>query len=179
MKLLIRFWVFGLLVLSSVICRAETRSFTHNFNDMIGPPSEISFNPTNTVATTSEVTYTCNGKGAEFGADLYSAVGKQVLSINLTKKGNFVTTSRLERLQKLAFKYYRAVSDPNIIVQLSTDSVSWSEPLVNEASLTFLATFPTDDYYVRITYNTTANISIWQITYTFELCPNCFIYEPE
>ena len=170
------------LVLSSAICRAETKSFTHYFHDMASH-SGISFNPTNTVGSADEVTYTCSG-GAKFWYDSKLTGGE--VAIFLDASGEQVTTTKIQNLDSMRIEYTPSDKYSTMIVSISKDSSVWNDVTLRDVinGVKEIKMPAVDDYYVRFTrqsIGTSYNIYILTIKYLYidlSDCPNCFIYKP-
>ena len=163
--------------LSPVFCRAESVSITHDFQTLAGQ-SKITINsPTNTIATTAEVTYTCSG-GANFYSDANSF---NKIAVFLDASGEQVTTTQIANLDSMLIYYY-PTAEKGINVSYSTDSISWkAATVVRYANGVKTIKFPAvNDYYVRISRKSSDNVYVWQIKYYYidlSDCPNCFIYK--
>lgn len=174
MTSILRHRVLLLLLLCTALCRAE--NVTHRFHEMgaaIIPPS-------NKIAITPLATYTCTGgENTKFGVDVSN---KTYISINLPDANNFVTTSAIENLSGIAIWHYPLTTCNNIILQLSRDSVHWTEAIIQAgmySSQRIAADFVPGRYYVRIKNTTGDDVSLWKIIYSFGSGCNCVLYIPE
>ena len=180
MKLRTRFWILGLLVLSSAFCGAETRIVTHSFNKMFYKDSPRTLTLTNenkTGTAADRVIYECSG-GAVFSKNSYSG---DSLAVFLTSSTAKVQISQIHNLDSLRIYYYPA-ADKSISVSYSTDGSSWTAATVRTPTNGIKTVrFPSvNDYYVRIA-RASDNVYVWRLVYcTIDLsdCPNCFIYKP-
>lgn len=147
-------------------------------------PRTIEFQSANTYArsTKDAITYTCGGKSAsKFGLD---HVYKSVMSINLLNYGDYVIISpAIDNLRGFDIFYEPASQIRNTIqVYLSTDGISWGEPLTGE-NITYAkgvinVTPPSGSYQIKIVdTNGSYDASITEINYMIENC-NCFRYVP-
>ena len=165
------------LVLSSAICRAETRTITHNFQSMYDSGTLTVNTPTNTIGTTAETTYTCSG-GAEFWKT--DASGNE-LAIFLNASGRQVVTTAIQNLDSLRI-YYAPISKQNITVSIREEGGVWTDVTVvkKENGMSTVKMPSVGNYQIRI--QRSDNVYIKEIRYIlyFDLsgCPNCFIYTP-
>ena len=183
MRKAIRHSVLYLLLLCPAFCWAQRANLVHDFHAMLSK-SQLTFPSPYQVARTPELWYSCSG-GATFGTSIVTVGGKNLVSINLTGANHIVTTSALDSLSRIQIIYYPAnFKATNIELQLSRDSVHWSNPIVpdnmyeNSGSIT--ASFVPGRYYVRLTNTSSASskrVSIYKIKYSFDYC-NCFMYIP-
>lgn len=179
MKQLLRFRVLALLLLCAAVCNAE--NVEHEFRTM---GAAITYSPSNKIATTSLTTYTCTGgKKTQFWLDL---IYNTDISINLPDANDFVTTSAIEDLSGIKILHYPNTKDKapctNIILQLSRDSVHWTEPIQQDGMYTkswIDADFVPGRYYVRLTNTTSKSVSLYKIIYRFGSGCNCVLYIPE
>ena len=163
------------LVLSSAICRAETRSFTHNFNTMAGNGG-IAFNtPTNTIGKTDEVTYTC-GNGALFSYDVTQTNNQ--IAIFLDAAGEEVVTSSIQNLDSVRI-YFAPDTKKNITVSIKEGDGEWMSVTIQKGNGVNAVKMPrVGDYQIRIQQSD--NVYIKEIQYYYidlSDCPNCFIYK--
>lgn len=175
MKDLLRIVLLTML-LSSAICRAEKPSVTHNFHSDSAYPTKLRFSNSNLTGITPLLTYTCTG-GAIFGMD---AVGKSnTICMNLGASGSTVTTTAADSLAVIDIVHFPASECKNIKIQLSRDSVHWTNYMDADYrnGQIWLRTIP-GKYHIRITNTTSTKVSIREIRYLFDGC-DCFLYIPE
>ena len=159
-------------------------NITHNFQSMNTEPRTIEFQSNNKYArsTTDAITYTCGGKSdCKFWTD---HVSHTFLSINLLNYGDYVIISpAIDNLKGFDIFYEPASQIRNTIqVYLSTDGISWGEPLTGEniayATGVINVTPPSGSYQIKIVdTNGSYDASITEIDYMIENC-NCFRYVP-
>ena len=177
-----RILFFITLCLLGAVSRAEVITTAQNLQSM-SDLGTLTFSSYNKVGTTELVTYTCSGTGAEFGLDHVKPAGKKVISIRLPNSGSTVTTSQIKELKEFSILYYPSnVNRTNLIIQLSRDGKTWGDPITGDnivySTGSINVTIPRNNYYVRISNNTTSkDASIFCITYYQDHC-NCFVYEP-
>jgi len=173
MKKTLRYPILVVFILCAALCCAE--DVTHYFYTM---GDGISYTSSNKVATTSLTTYTCTGTNAKFWKDItYSTY----ISINLLDANDFVTTSAIEDLSGIQIWHYPQTQRTNITLQLSRDSVHWTEPIVQDGMYQnswVNANFVPGNYYVRLTNTDGTDVSLYKIIYRFGSC-NCVLYIPE
>ena len=151
----------------------------HNFNSL-SAKSQLRFTNSNRTAKTPELWYNCTG-GATFGLD---NANPQRICINLTGVNHVVTTSALDSLSGVQIWYSpnNSIASSNLRLQLSRDSIHWSDTIpANRSQGLFAASFVPGRYYVRLTnnpLNANRNLSIFEIWYSFGDC-NCMLYIPE
>ena len=176
MKLRTRFWILGLLVISSAFCWAETRSFTHYFNELY--PAALSVTNSNHTGTIGDFVYTCGG-GAEFWKT--SDSGNQ-LAIFLNGTGKQVETTAIQNLDSICIHYYPdAAKDMKVAISSDGGSSYSDVPVENARGVTKVKLPTVGDYCVRMKYKSSYNVYIWKIEYFYidlSGCPNCFIYTP-
>lgn len=145
-------------------------------------PRTIEFESNNTYArsTTDAITYTCGGRCTFWLDHVYKAV----MSINLLNYGDYVIISpAIDNLRGVDIFYEPANEMRNTIqVYLSTDGISWGEPLTGEniayAKGVINVTPPSGSYQIKIVDTNGSNdTSITEIGYMIENC-NCFRYVP-
>lgn len=175
MKYLLRIVLLTML-LSSAICRAEKLPVTHNFHSDSADPAKLEFSNSYHTGTTPLLTYTCTG-GAVFGLD---AVGKSnTICMNLGASGSTVTTTAADSIAVIDIFHFPTSKCKNIKIQLSRDSVHWTDYMDAEYKNgeIWLRTIP-GKYHIRITNTTSTKVSIREIRYSFDGC-DCFQYIPE
>ena len=183
MKRILRY--FGALLFAGMpFSVIHGENITHNFQSMNTEPRTIEFQSANTYArsTKDAITYTCGGTSAsKFGLD---HVYKSVMSINLLNYGDSVIISpAIDNLRGFDIFYEPANEKRNTIqVYLSTDGISWGEPLTGEniayAKGVINVTPPSGSYQIKIVdTNGSYDASITEIDYMIENC-NCFRYVP-
>lgn len=177
MKDLLRIVLLTML-LSPAIGRAEKPSVTHNFNSDAADPAKLRFSNSNLTGITPLLTYTCTG-GAVFGKDLISPSASKEIAINLASSGNTVTTTAADSIAVIDIIHFPTSICENIKIQLSRDSVHWTDYMDAEYrnGQIWLRTIP-GKYHIRITNTTSTKVSIREIRYSFDGC-DCFLYIPE
>lgn len=177
MKDLLRIVLLTML-LSPAIGRAERQSVTHDFNSDAAYPAKLKFSNSNLTGTTPLLTYTCSG-GATFGKDLINSNDYKVIAINLASSGSTVTTTAADSIAVIDIYHFPASKCENIKIQLSRDSVHWTDYMDPEYrnGQIWLRTIP-GKYHIRITNTTSTKVSIHEIRYSFGGC-DCFLYIPE
>lgn len=159
-------------------------NITHNFQSMNTEPRTIEFESANKYArsTTDAITYTCGGTSdCRFWTD---HVSHTFISINLLNNGDYVIISPvIDNLRGFDIFYEPANEIRNTIqVYLSTDGISWGEPLTGE-NITYAkgainVAPPSGSYQIKIVdTNGSYDTSITGIDYMIENC-NCFRYVP-
>ena len=175
-----RLWV--ILIAMPIMVHAERIYTPHTFHTM-NKVTELIFSGSNTIGRTELLTYKCTGTvDTKFGKD---HVFNTYISIRLPKNGSTVTTSQINELDEFTIGVLPAdESRRNILVKVSTDSISWGDPLSSEDVIQYSngsihVSLPRNNYYVRI-YNTNGakEASITSIYWYQDHC-NCFIYEAE
>lgn len=160
-------------------------NITHNFQSMNTEPRTIEFESVNKYAssTTDAITYTCGGTStSKFWLD---HVYNYAMSINLLNYGDYVIISpAIDNLRGFDIFYEPANENRNTIIQvyLSTDGISWGEPLtgenINYEKGVINVTPPSGSYQIKIVdINGSYDTSITEIDYMIENC-NCFRYVP-
>ena len=177
MKDLLRIVLLTML-LSPAIGRAEKPSVTHNFNSDAADPAKLKFSNSNMTGTTPLLTYTCTG-GAAFGKDLINPSASKEIAINLAFSGSTVTTTAADSIAVIDIYHFPTSKCKNIKIQLSRDSVHWTDYMDAEYGNgeIWLRTIP-GKYHIRITNTTSTKVSIREIRYSFGGC-DCFLYIPE
>ena len=177
MKDLLRIVLLTML-LNSAICRAEKPSVTHNFHSDSADPTKLRFSNSNLTGITPLLTYTCTG-GAIFGMDLINPSASKEIAINLPSSGSMVTTTAADSLAVIDIVHFPASECKNIKIQLSRDSVHWTNYMDADYmdGEIWLRTIP-GKYHIRITNTTSTKVSIREIRYSFDGC-DCFLYIPE
>ena len=181
MKKLTNISILVVFILCSTICRAANDStIVHNFSDLItaGKLNLVKPYTEGPVTDGSGITYTCSGN-VTFGS--YNAQ----ICLNFTGTGDTVTTTLIRNLKKIRFIMYSSYDnfDPSSIkVRLSTDGISWGEPLTTTTLLKNsceTSEFTACDYYVKICTSSNKAFSIPEIRYWLsrDFC-NCFPYAP-
>ena len=177
MKYLLRI-VLLTMFLSSAICRAEKPPVTHDFNLDAAYPTKLRFSNSNYTGTTPLLTYTCTG-GAIFGMDQINPSASKEIAINLPSSGSMVTTTAADSIAVIDIYHFPTSKCKNIKIQLSRDSVHWTDYMDAEYKdgEIWLRTIP-GKYHIRITNTTSTKVSIREIRYSFDGC-DCFLYIPE
>lgn len=175
MKDLLRIVLLTML-LSPAIGRAEKLPVTHNFHSDSADPAKLEFSNSYHTGTTPLLTYTCTG-GAVFGLDAVSK--SNTICMNLGARGNTVTTTAADSIAVIDILHFPASKCENIKIQLSRDSVHWTDYMDAEYKNgeIWLRTIP-GKYHIRITNTTSTKVSIREIRYSFDGC-DCFLYIPE
>lgn len=175
MKDLLRIVLLTML-LSPAIGRAEKPSVTHNFHSDSVDPAKLTFANSYHTGITPLLTYTCTG-GAVFGLDAVSK--SNTICMNLGACGNTVTTTAADSIAVIDIYHFPVSKCENIKIQLSRDSVHWTDymdPEYGNGEI-WLRTIP-GKYHIRITNTTSTKVSIREIRYSFGGC-DCFLYIPE
>lgn len=175
MKDLLRIVLLTML-LSPAIGRAEKPSVTHNFHSDSVDPAKLTFANSYHTGITPLLTYTCTG-GAVFGLDAVSK--SNTICMNLGASGNTVTTTAADSIAVIDIYHFPVSKCENIKIQLSRDSVHWTDymdPEYGNGEI-WLRTIP-GKYHIRITNTTSTKVSIREIRYSFGGC-DCFLYIPE
>lgn len=175
MKDLLRIVLLTML-LSPAIGRAEKPSVTHNFHSDSVDPAKLTFANSYHTGITPLLTYTCTG-GAVFGLDAVSK--SNTICMNLGGCGNTVTTTAADSIAVIDIYHFPVSKCENIKIQLSRDSVHWTDymdPEYGNGEI-WLRTIP-GKYHIRITNTTSTKVSIREIRYSFGGC-DCFLYIPE
>ena len=174
--------VLSLFLLSSAICRAEKTPVYEEFSSVGSGGLKLS--EENHVAKTATCIYKCTSD-AVFWLDLFHSLGSQKISINFSGADQVMTTSAIDSLAGINLYYYYKTSPlqvPHINVQLSRDSVHWTDPIESDGMYTtngrVEASFVPGRYYVRLTNANSNKASIYAVRFSFGGC-NCFLYIPE
>lgn len=177
MKYLLRIVLLTML-LSPAIGRAEKQPVTHDFNSDAADPTKLRFSNSYLTGTTPLLTYTCTG-GAVFGLDLINPSASKKIAINLPSSGSTVTTTAADSIAVIDIFHFPTSKCKNIKIQLSRDSVHWTDYMDAEYKNgeIWLRTIP-GKYHIRITNTTSTKVSIREIRYSFDGC-DCFLYIPE
>lgn len=175
MRQLTYVFVLVLLILSSAVCRADTERVEHSFNSMT-QPAELEFSGSNKIATTPLLTYTCSATA------VFGFVNPNIV-LTLPNAGDYVTTTRVNELNRIYILCNKTTTPSNIKIYLSKNGVDFGEALSGDgveytSSGTIDASFPRGNYYVKIVNDVKNNdIAIRRIDYYLEHC-NCFEYIP-
>lgn len=164
--------------LCPAFCRAERQLWAlHDFSGLL-TAGNLTFSNSNKVGTTDTLVYTCSGTNAEF-----TYTNDYVIS--LPKSGSTVVISpAISKLSRVVINHYQYSSCTNIKVYVSTDGTNWGSPIsgsdidYTSDRGTIDVTLPRRAYYIKIANTTTADFTIYRITYYTEDC-NCFLYTPE
>lgn len=176
--------VLSLFLLSSVFCRAEKTPVYEEFSSLGSGGLKLSED--NHVAKTATCIYKCTSD-AVFGFDFFNTPSEnKKVSINFSGADQVMTTSAIDSLAGLDLYYYYKTSPsvevPHINVQLSRDSVHWTDPIESDGMYTtngrVEASFVPGRYYVRLTNANSNKASIYAVRFSFGGC-NCFLYIPE
>lgn len=175
---------------ATTLCRAAVVSYDHEFH-VLNTQKKITFtnsNKTATVSGTLPLVYNCYANAA-FGFDLVHSEGYKVISINLKQQGDSVIiTPAIENLKGLQIYYYTTdASYAGMNIFISPDARTWtqlSEEELLKSPNSVMATFSSGPgtYAVKIVNASSTKyncISIFQITYETDPCPNCFRYVAE
>ena len=173
--------ILVLLVLSSVICRAEDSICVHDIDSIFKNKILVTVDSYK-VGITDFVTYTITGgSNAKFWTHgLY-------ICICLPDRNDLVTTSKITNLKRVNFTYvpvdkdYLAGDFPTMQILVSEDSIDWtdlsSSAVHGRASAEVLLPSP-GDYYLRIKNTGSSKpIYIRVMNYTTQHC-NCYQYQP-
>lgn len=171
--------ILVLLVLSSVICRAEDSICSQNIHEMYVAKTLKTENPYK-VGITDFVTYTITG-----GTDARFRTQDFYICICLPGKNDLVTTSKITNLKRVNFTYgpadqdYLAGDYPTMQILVSEDGDEWTNlsAFHGKASAEVLLPSP-GDYYLRIK-NTGSSKPIYIRTFEYKTqhC-NCYQYQP-
>lgn len=156
---------------------------THNFNTLNGTPGNITYSNSSKTATINttdlHLVYTCYNSGV-FGIDcLYSSL----LALNLPNRNDSVIiTPAISDLKGFRVQYYSTNSSyDSFRFYISEDGESWTLLSGDEVEMgvnTITASFDRGSWQVKIINKSSkASVSLTQITYETEPCPNCFQYE--
>ena len=178
-------WYLGALLFAGMpFSVIQGENVTHNFQSMNTEPRTIVFESDKYArSTTDAITYTCGGKSdCKFWLD---HVYNSAMSINLLNYGDYVIISpAIDNLRGFDIFYEPASQMRNTIIQvyLSTDGISWGEPLtgenINYEKGVINVTPPSGSYQIKIVDTNGSNdTSITGIDYMIENC-NCFRYVP-
>lgn len=175
---------------ATTLCRAAVISYDHEFQDLnaLGAIDFSNSNKTATVSGTLPLVYNCYAK-AEFGFDLVNLEGDKVISINLKQRGDSVIiTPAIDNLKGLQIFYYTTDAEKvGMNIFISSDARTWtqlSEEELLKSPNSVMATFSSGPgtYAVKIVNASSVKatgISVFQITYETDPCPNCFRYVAE
>lgn len=176
--------ILVLLVLSSVICRAEDSICVHDIDSMYRKGTLVTANPYK-VGTTGFVTYTCYGTNAKFGM-----IGGKI-ALQLPDRNDSVVLSRITNLKRVQLLYTdKAGSSPDYLsgivptmqIKVSEDSLTWtdlsSSATHSKGNATISLPDP-GDYFISIknTGSSKQPIYIRVMNYTTQHC-NCYQYQP-
>lgn len=174
------FWTL-LLLLCPAITRAERIGTDHNFQTLV-EQGKYSATNLNTTIRTDFVTYQCSGTDAKMQKDSQT---NRYWCFHLPKTKNaFVTTTRINELAEFNIVHYPNANCKDFIkIYVTTDSLSWGDPLTTDNVTYSIGTInvaiPRNNYYVRIKSTSSSdNVSILEIDWYQDHC-NCFIYNPE
>lgn len=177
--------ILVLLVLSSVICRAEDSICVHDIDAMYRNKTLVTADPYK-VGITDFVTYTITGGSS---ARFWTYSSSSFICICLPSKNDLVTTSKITNLKRVNFTYgpvnqdYLAGDSPTMQIMVSQDSIDWTDlssiAVHGKASAEVLLPDP-GDYYLRIKNTGTESskpIYIRTFEYKTQHC-NCYQYQP-
>ncbi len=172
---------------ATTLCRAAVISYDHEFH-VLNTQKTIAFsnsNKTATVSGTLPLVYNCYAN-AVFGGDCKYG---SVISLNLSQKGDSVIiTPAIEDLKGLQIYYYTTdASNAGMNIFISSDARTWTQLSEEELSkytnlVTAAFSSGPGTYAVKIVNASSTKyncISIFQITYETDPCPNCFRYVAE
>lgn len=175
--------ILVLLVLSSVICRAEDSICVHDIDAIFRNKTIVTADPYK-VGITDFVTYTITG-----GTNARFRMQDSYICICLPGKNDLVTTSKITNLKRVNFTYgpvdqdYLAGDFPTMQIMVSQDSIDWtdlsSDAVHGRASAEVLLPSP-GDYHLRIKNTGTGSskpIYIRTFEYKTQHC-NCYQYQP-
>ena len=176
--------ILVLLVLSSVICRAEDYSIcVHDIDSMYRKGTLVTADPYK-VGTTGFVTYTCYGTNAKFGM-----IGGKI-ALQLPDRNDSVVLSRITNLKRVQLLYTdKAGSSPDYLsgivptmqIKVSEDSLTWtdlsSSATHSKGNATISLPDP-GDYYISIKNTGSSKpLYIRVMNYKTQHC-NCYQYQP-
>ena len=176
--------ILVLLVLSSVICRAEDSIWVHDIDSMYRKGTLVTADSYYKVGITDFVTYTITGGS---NARFWMQDSYTYICICLPGKNDLVTTSKITNLKRVNFTYgpvdqdYLAGVYPTMQIMVSQDSIDWTDlssiAVHGKASAEVLLPSP-GDYYLRIK-NTGSSKPIYIRTFEYKTqhC-NCYQYQP-
>lgn len=176
--------ILVLLVLSSVICRAEDNSICVHDIDSMYRKGTLVTDDSYKVGVTDFVTYTITGGS---NARFWMQDSYTYICICLPGKNDMVTTSKITNLKRVNFTYgpvnqdYLAGDFPTMQILVSEDGDEWTNlssiAVHGRASAEVLLPSP-GDYYLRIK-NTGSSKPIYIRTFEYKTqhC-NCFRYQP-
>ena len=174
--------ILVLLVLSSVICRAEDSICVHDIDAIFKNKTLVTADPYK-VGTTGFVTYTCYGTNAKFGV-----IGDKIIALQLPDRNDSVVLSRITNLKRVQVLYTDKTSspdylgvDPSMQIKVSEDGLTWtdlsSSATHGKGHATISLSDP-GDYYISIK-NTKNKKPIYIRTFEYKTqhC-NCYQYQP-
>jgi hypothetical protein len=175
--------ILVLLVLSSVICRAEDSICVHDIDAMYRNKTLVTADPYK-VGTTGFVTYTCYGTNAKF----WTIGGK--IALQLQDQNDSVVLSRITNLKRVQVLYTDRTSSPDYLgvnpsmqIKVSEDGLTWadlsSSATHSKGNATISLPDP-GDYYISIKNTGTGSskpIYIRTFEYKTQHC-NCYQYQP-
>ena len=121
--------ILVLLVLSSVICRAEDSICVHDIDAIFKNKTLVTADPYK-VGITDFVTYTITGGS---NARFWMQDSYTYICICLPSKNDLVTTSKITNLKRVNFTYgpvnqdYLAGDSPTMQIMVSQDSIDWTD----------------------------------------------------
>ncbi len=175
--------ILVLLVLSSVICRAEDSICVHDIDAMYRNKTLVTADPYK-VGITDFVTYTITG-----GTNARFLMQDSYICICLPSKNDLVTTSKITNLKRVWFTYSPSAdylydvspATPTMQILVSNDSTEWSNITTSATHSKGSADVllpSAGDYYVRIKNTGSSKpIYIRVMNYTTQHC-NCYQYQP-
>ena len=173
--------IIGMILLCPAISRAQRAPVTHNFHDDSQYPAKLRFENGAKTGVTPLLTYTCSNN-AVFGT--YKVSGLAKICLKLDNTGDFVTTTAVDSLTGITVLFYPENQKwRNVRLQLSRDSIHWSDSIVSDmmynSQAAIIANFVPGRYYVRLTNEDGSKpAALRSILYSFGDC-NCVLYIPE
>jgi len=181
-KAFLQIGIIGMILLCPAISRAQRESVIHTFQTDAEDATKLQFKDKNKIGVTPLLTYTCSNS-ATFGT--YSVNYTYKICLLLMNTNDFVTTTAVDSLRGVEIGFYpRGETRHNVRLQLSRDSVHWSDSIVSDKMYNtnngeIRASFVPGRYYVRLTNeNGSKEAALWYIRYLFGDC-NCVLYIPE
>lgn len=140
---------------------------TQNFNDLT-LAGDLKFSNSNKTGTTDFVTYTCSGGTAKFNT--YGT--GSLIHICLTGSEAMVTTSAIEDLKKVAFRYTGSIS--GLKFEYLPEGGTWTVLAADASSISGMQVYvlpSTGKYQLRLTRG--ADLYIPSVVYTTAEPCNC------
>ena len=155
------------ITLSPAFSRAAEVITTQDLNAM-AVAETLTFSNSNKIGTTDFVTYTCSGGTAKFNT--YGA--GSLIHICLMGSGAMVTTSAIEDLKKVAFRYTGSIS--GLKFEYLPEGGTWTVLAADASSISGMQVYvlpSTGKYQLRLTRG--ADLYIPSVVYTTAEPCNC------